>query len=218
MLLDNLFDIEGRNKNLRGVLFELVAGYLARRDAASIDMNIKAKDPATGKTAEIDIQKITHQTSSVTAIECKGKEPGGIVTLSEIETWLQKIAIMRAHYRAQPHLREAEHRFEIWTSGAIAPDALQRLIKEKAKRVKAPIDWKDGNAVLELARAGKEKGITDALYQHFLAHPIAEAAKQLETDAAAKPLNSAVKKNPGTVPALPSPAWDFVFNATKVAE
>lgn len=181
-LLDNLFDIEGRSLNLRGVLFELVVGYLARRTAMSIDMNIIAKDPNTGKTAEIDVQAITHQMSAVTAIECKGKEPGGSLTRDEVEVWLKKIAIIRAHYAAHNTLREAEHRFEIWTSGTIDADALALLKEEKAKRVKAPIDWKDGDAVLAQARAGKEKGLADALNQHFFKHPYADVAKQLEAD------------------------------------
>lgn len=180
-LLDSLFDIEGRGNNLRGVLFELVVGYLARRDAASIDMNVRATDSSTGKTAEIDVQKITHQTSSVTAIECKGKEPGGRLTLEEVEAWLQKTSVIREHYRAHHSLREAEHKFEIWTTGTIDDDALALLERERVKRVKSPIEWKDGQAVLELAKAGKEKGITDALNQHFLRHPYALAAKQLET-------------------------------------
>lgn len=210
MLLNNLFDIEGRSNNLRGVLFELIAGYLARRDAVSIDMNVKAKDPATGKTAEIDVQKITHQKSSITAIECKGKEPGGVLTLSEVETWLQKVAIIRADYRANSYLREAEHRFEIWTSGTIDSDALRLLAEEKAKRVKAPIDWKDGLAVLDLARAGKEKGIADALYQHFLAHPFSEVAKLLETKQTAATTIPAYTTQPDRLPALPSPTYDFL--------
>lgn len=215
-LLDNLFDIEGRNKNLRGVLFELVAGYLARRDAASIDMNITAKDPMTGQTAEIDVQKITHQTASVTAIECKGKEPGGVLSKNEVEMWLKKIAIIRAHYRNQPHLREAEQKFEIWTSGTIADDALELLEDEQKRRVKAPIAWKDGYGVLGLAKEGKEKGIRDALYQHFLAHPYAEVAKQIE--AVTKALEEAAVRDSQptlapTVPSLPLPATDFVPKA-----
>lgn len=181
-LLDSLFDIEGRSRNLRGVLFELVVGYLARRSAVSIDMNILAKDPKTGKTAEIDVQAITHQMSSVTAIESKGKEPGGSLSRAEVETWLEKIAIIRAHYGVHSSLREAEHRFEIWTSGTIDADAIALLEAEKARRVRAPIDWKDGDAVLALARAGKEKGIADALNQHFFRHPFAVVAKQVDTE------------------------------------
>jgi hypothetical protein len=207
-LLDNLFDIEGRSRNLRGVLFELVAAYLARRDAMSIDMNVRAKDPATGKLAEIDIQKVTHQASEVTAIECKGKEPGGVLSLAEVETWLEKIAIMRAHYRAHAYFREARQRFEIWTSGTIAPDALALLIEEQARRTKAPIAWKDGEAVLELARAGKEKGIADALNQHFLEHPFAIVAKKLEMEAAAAAALGAAEPSPQSslAPGAVSPA------------
>ena len=181
-LMDNLFDIEGRSKNLRGVLFELVVGYLARRTAMTIDMNLTAKDPKTGKTAEIDVQAIEYHMSAVTAIECKGKEPGGRLTRAEVETWIQKIAIQRAHYSVHNTLREAKHRFEIWTSGTIDPDALALLEEEKVKRVKAPIDWKDGDAVLTLAKSGKEKGIADALNQHFFKHPYAKVAKKLEAE------------------------------------
>lgn len=201
-LLDNLFDIEGRSRNLRGVLFELVAAYLARRDAVSIDMNVKAKNPVTGRTAEIDIQKVTQQASEVTAIECKGKEPGGVLSLAEVETWLGKIAIVRTYYRAHPYFREAQHKFELWTSGTISADALALLREEQARRVKAPIAWKDGQAVLDLARAGKEKGIADALNQHFLIHPFAVVANQLDTEAALAPLASAQCADP-VVPALP---------------
>lgn len=180
-LLENLMEIEGRNGNLRGTLFELVVGYLARRDAVSIDMNVRAKDPKTGKTAEIDVQKITAGCSSVTAIECKGKEPGGALTVEEVTVWLGKIAIIRASYQAHHAFCEAQQRFEIWTSGTISPDALELLKEEQARRTKAPIFWKDGAGVLKLASEGKEKGIADALKQHFVHHPLAEVATALPT-------------------------------------
>ena len=174
VLMDNLFQIEGRNANLRGVLFELVAGYLARRDAVSIDMNCIAKDQTTGKTAEIDILKVTSQSVSVTCIECKGKEPGGSVTVNDVQEWLKKIPTIRAHLRNHYSFREAEQRFELWTSGKIDTDAMELLQREKAKRKKAPIDWKDGQSVLAMALEGKEKGIADALKQHFIRHPFAD--------------------------------------------
>lgn len=203
-LLDSLFDIEGRSNNLRGVLFELIAAYLARRDAVSIDMNVRAKDMSTGKVAEIDIVKVLHQSSAVTAIECKGKEPGGVLTRAEVETWLGKLPTIRAYFKAHPSFYEAQHCFEIWTSGTIAADALALLEEEKIKRVKAPIDWKDGEAVLALAHAGKEKGIADALRQHYLAHPFAEIAKKLAEDSAKSNAklgsNSAAPYTPATAP------------------
>ena len=173
-LLNSLAEIEGRAGNLRGILFELLAAYLARRDAMSIDMGIRAFDPTTGKTVDIDVQKVTAQASAVTAIECKGKGPGGIVQVDEVEEWLAKIPIIRAHYRQHSYFREAQISFELWTTGEFHPDALALLEDEKVKRTKAPIAWKDGQGVLDLAKAGKEKAIVDALNQHFLKHPLAD--------------------------------------------
>jgi hypothetical protein len=71
-LINDPSEIEGRNGNLRGVLFELLAAYLARRDAVSIDMGVRARDPETGNFADIDVLQVTHQSVSVTCIECKG--------------------------------------------------------------------------------------------------------------------------------------------------
>jgi hypothetical protein len=184
-LINDLSEIEGRNGNLRGVLFELLAAYLARRDAVSIDMGVRARDPETGNCADIDVLKVTHQSVSVTCIECKGKEPGGRVRLEDVKMWLRKTAIMRAHLLAHASFRESEHRFELWTSGKFDEDALAHLIDEKAKRTRAPIGWKDGPAVLALANSGKDKAMADAFQEHFLKHPLAEIA----IDAA--PLNGA---------------------------
>jgi hypothetical protein len=219
-LIHSLLDIEGRAGNLRGVLFELVAGHLARRDAVSIDMGVKATDPETGDVADIDVQKVTSQASAVTAIECKGKVPGGVVQKSEVEKWLGKTAIMRAYYRAHPTFRSANVSFELWTSGTFHPDALALLNEEKARRTKAPINWKDGQAVLALARQGHEKTIADALSQHFIAHPFADFAKQLGADqqapsaASSTWLNGNLSSGTAIVPAgeATSPRW-FTGNA-----
>lgn len=175
-LINDLAEIEGRAGNLRGILFELLAAYLSRRDAVSIDMGIKARDPTTGMSADIDILKVTAMGASVTCIECKGKEPGGAVTKGEVEEWLRKTAIMKAHLAVQYSFREAEKRFEIWTSGTFDADALTLLTAEQARRTKSPIGWKDGRDVLAIATAGKEKAMADALQQHFLKHPLQEVA------------------------------------------
>lgn len=199
-LLDTLFEIEGRNNNLRGALFELVAGHLARLDAVSIDMNLRVKDPATGKPVEIDVLKIMGKGVSVTAIECKGKEPGGQLTLTEVQDWLRKTAVMRSYLRDHGQFRESEHRFEIWTSGTIAADALALLEEEQKKRIKAPIGWKDGKEVLAIARGAKEKGIADALNQHFLQHPFATVAATLAAGAPPQP----PRPPPPALPGKPS--------------
>lgn len=219
-LVQDLADIEGRAGNLRGILFELVAAYLIRRDATSIDMGVVATDPESGKKADIDIQAFTNQMSEVKAIECKGKEPGGVLSLEEVETWLRKIAIMRAHYLNDPRFRESRIRFELWTSGTIHPDALAKLEYEKMRRTRMPIGWKDGQAVLELARGGKEKALTDALYEHFIRHPLTDVAviaeslgtrvrKSLVPHRPSTGLETAVKRKDPTDDFLALPAPDI---------
>ena len=117
---------------------------------------------------------LTQGRPEVTAIETKGKIPGGSLSKSEVEDWITKLPIIRGHLRAHPSLREAKQTFEIWTSGTIEPDALALLQDAKAKWSKSEIGWKDGKDVLAIAKAGKEKAITDALYQHFISHPLAD--------------------------------------------
>ena len=171
-LINSLSEIEGRAGNLRGPLFELMAAYLARRDAVSIDMGVRATDPESGAQADIDVLKITAQSAECVAIECKGKEPGGTVSDEEVGKWLSKIRTILAHLRAQPHLKESRPSFELWTSGEFTTDALARLTAEQKRRTKFPIRWKDGHKILELATTHKEKAIGDALRQHFLNNPL----------------------------------------------
>lgn len=173
-LIDELSEIEGAAGNIRGILFELLAAYLVRRDAVSIDMGKRARDPKTGKTADIDILKFTSQNAECVAIECKGKIPGGSVTLEEAQDWIRRLPIFQAHLRAQSHLKEANLAFELWTSGAFDSDALDYLNIEKTKRIKFPITWKNGLDVLAVAHKAKEKAIADALNQHFIKHPLVE--------------------------------------------
>lgn len=174
-LVDDLSGIEGAALNLRGVLFNLISAHLARRDATSIDIGVIATDEG-GMKAEIDILKVTHQAAACTLIECKGKEPGGIVSVAEVQTWLQKLPIFRSHLRSHPHFREAVINFELWTSGDFAADAAELLGAEKQKRTKYPIGWKRGDDVLALAGAGKEKAIASALREHFLRHSLSTVA------------------------------------------
>ena len=171
-LVNSLTEIEGRANNLRGPLFELLAAYLVRRDAVSISMGVRAKDRAKNKQADIDVLKVTAMSAECVAIECKGREPGGVVTEDDVQTWLRKIPTMQSHLREQERFNEATISFELWTSGTFTPDALQLLNREQRQRTKFPIHWKDGHDVHLLATSLKEKAIADTLQQHFLQHPL----------------------------------------------
>jgi len=107
--------------------------------------------------------------------------PGGTISLSEVEDWIRRLPIFQAYLRSQNHLRETKLSFELWTSGTFDKDALEYLAEEKKKRIKFPIAWKDGDDVLDLARKGKEKAITDALKQHFFKHPLADVTSSYES-------------------------------------
>lgn len=173
-LIDDLSEIEGAAGNIRGILFELLCAYLIRRDAQSINMGVVASDPATGKVADIDILKYTNQRADCVAIECKGKEPGGALSLEEAQDWIRRLPTFLAHLKAVN--REATVSFELWTTGEIADDALLYLAQEQANRTKNRVAWRSGKDILALATAGKEKAIADALKQHFLHHPLSKAA------------------------------------------
>ena len=181
-LVENLSEIEGRAGNLRGILFELLVAYLVRRTASSIDMGIIARHPDTRKPVDMDVVAFSNAGSEITIVECKAKEPGGKLTLAEVDEWLTKIAVMRAYYKNDAYRRDAKLRFELWTTGEIETDALEKLVEEQKLRSKTPLGWKDGQAVLQVAKDDREKAITDALYQHFIRHPLAEVAIEAERE------------------------------------
>ena len=172
-LIEQLKDIEGAASNLRGVLFELIAAYIAKIQGGTIDIGINAKDPHTGKTADIDVLRVPNKGICI-AIECKGKGPGGKVNKEEVQNWLNRLPIFLAYLKSERRFTEAIVKFELWTSGTFSPDALELLKQQKNIRKKNAIDWKDGNAVFEISKLAKEKRINMALREHFLVHPLAK--------------------------------------------
>lgn len=76
-------------------------------------MCVKATDIGTGKVADIDILKFTNQRADSVAIECKGKEPGGTLSLEEAQDWIRRLATFFSHILAgiladllAPHVQE----------------------------------------------------------------------------------------------------------------
>ncbi|WP_027681708.1 hypothetical protein [Rhizobium leguminosarum] len=170
-LLNELNDIQGPAGNLHGIIFELMTAYLVRNDGTSVDVGVTARDPKTGNFADIDVLLVRNK-AAVTGFECKARQPGGTVSIEDVDDWLRRIPTFRAHIAKEDRFREAAISFELWTTGTFKPDALAKLEKEKQARTKTPIDWKDGAAVSAIAKVAKEKSINDALNQHFLKHPL----------------------------------------------
>ena len=172
-LLDKLSEIEGRAGNLRGILFELIAGHIAKHEIGGrIELGVLHTHRQTGEKADLDVVCIADK-KAVHIIECKGKSPGLTVSLQEIEKWLKKIPIMRDYVESEKGLRTRKQVYEFWTTGTFDSCALAKLKTEAERRTIRPISWKDGNDVRRTATDQQLKVIGDALDQHFLRHPLA---------------------------------------------
>ena len=168
---NDLSKMEGAMGNLRGILFELISVYLAKQGAESVDHSKKIIDPKTNKSAEIDVFRVIHK-RKVMCIECKGKKPGGTVGIKEIDNWLERLPRFRNYIKTQDRFRESQVNFELWSTGTFSDESIRKLKIERKKWIKNPINWKDGSAILTLARETGEQGIVDALNEHYIKHPL----------------------------------------------
>lgn len=175
-IFDQLSEIEGRAGNMRGILFELIVAHIAKREfGGNIDVGKLHTHRQSGKSVDLDVICVTEGTS-VHLIECKGKHPGGRVSVAEVNEWLEKLPIMQDYFASRDYLRERKQMYEFWTTGTFMPDALVVLERERAQRTKRPIVWKDGTAVRRMAAKLRLKRIGDALDQHYVKHPLARTA------------------------------------------
>jgi len=174
-LLDHLAEIEGRAGNMRGILFELIVGHVAKRHfGGSIDIGKAHTNRKSGRAVDLDVICVTER-PSVHLIECKGKSPGGTVSGEEVTEWIRKLPVMQDYVASHEHLRERRQTYEIWTTGSFEPDALSVLEAERRTRTRRPICWKDGTAVRKMAAVLRLRSIGEALDQHFMKHPLARA-------------------------------------------
>ena len=173
-LLGDLGAIEGAAGNLRGALFEMIVGHLVREGErySSIDIGKIVHDPKTGKLAEIDVLGVSRRACWV--YECKGYQPGNRVSSSEIEKWLERVAVILRYCRAQERFQGYQFGFEFWTTGQFEKDAVQLLEKEQRKRVKTTLCWRDGQQVQEYAKESNNQSILKTLNEHYFRHPVAK--------------------------------------------
>ena len=171
-LLGRLSEIDGRARNMRGILFELIAAYIASQEfGGAIKMGVLHTHSANGKSADLDVVCVTPP-NTVHLIECKGKGPGATVSLKEVENWLGKLPIMQDYVASQEELRERNRNYAFWTTGQFEADARAKLDQEKENRIKHPISWRDGKDMRETVTSLRLKTIGDALNEHFLRHPL----------------------------------------------
>lgn len=173
LLMTQLGKIEGAATNLRGPLFELIVGMCVREhEGTSIDMGVKAVDPRTRESADIDVLRVKGHTE-VWAYECKGREPHGVVTLGQVEDWLtRQVPRIDAWFRSQDRFSGYQLGVAFWSSGHFEPEALVRLKQASANTQRYRISWKDGDAVYAYAEEARHAHAKKLLTEHFRNHPL----------------------------------------------
>lgn len=171
-LFSSLNKIEGAAQNLRGPLFELIAGRLANHIyTGSFDLGKKGADPKTGERFEFDV--FLEARNAIHMIECKGKEPGGTVGNDDVDDWLtRQVPRMRRWVRSQPRFSRHELNFELWIAGEFESEALALLKMSKVKTKAYKLDWKDGGEIIKIAQDQNEGHLSSVLKEHFIKHPL----------------------------------------------
>lgn len=175
-IFSKLSAIEGAAGNLRGALFELVAGHCVHLlEGGEISLGQVLMELKTGKQAEVDV--LWERQRQVTAYECKGyRSP---VRLPEVEKWLtQKVPVIHAALKGQDRYSTSELAFEFWTASSFEPDAEEFLRQAKQSTRRYRIDWKNGVEIRKYAERIKAPGlrkiIDDNYFKDVLAHPLPE--------------------------------------------
>ena len=174
-LLKDLSAIEGAAGNLRGALFEMIVGYLVREvEGNTIDIGEIVYDPESGKAAEIDVRRIRER-QECWFYECRARQPAAQIGADEISAWIEKVNRVWRFHHAEERFQGCQFGFEIWTTGLFDDRALVLLEKEKAKRQRIKIGWRDGAHVRDYARQASRKAILDTLDEHYFKHPLSDA-------------------------------------------
>lgn len=182
-LMSQLGKIEGAASNLRGPLFELIVGMCVRDyEGTSIDMGIKAIDPDSHQSADIDVLRVKGNVE-VWAYECKGREPHGVVSVEQVQDWLNRqVPRIVAWIRNQDRFTGYRVGVEFWTSGRFSPEALGELQQARERTRRYTISWKDGDAVYAYADEARHAHAKKLLNEHFRNHPLSRHFRESVTE------------------------------------
>jgi hypothetical protein len=171
-IFNRLSAIEGAAGNLRGALFELIVGHMVRSlEGGSIDIGEIVVDYNKNKRAEIDVRLVKERI--VTIYECKGYQPNAVISIDEVNHWLNdRVPLIYSAHGQESRFQNSRFSFEFWTCGSFESDALEMLKKAKEKTRKYSISWKDGEGVLSYSKQLQASGIRKIINEHYLKHPL----------------------------------------------
>lgn len=163
-LLGSLSKLEGASLNLRSVVLEFIIAHLYKIEGYNIDMRKQVKD-MLGKPAEIDIKAIRND--EVVCVECKAVFSENTVKKEDISDWMDGPFKTIKQWLKNTSSQPPKIRFEFWTSGNYDSDA-ENLIKEiKTNHKKVPIDFLNGEDLINRLREFNLTSIVDIFKEHF---------------------------------------------------
>jgi hypothetical protein len=118
-------------------------------------MGRQAYDPDTGKVADIDILLMKGKSRCI-AYECKSKQPGGRVTVAEVDDWLRRLPTFRKYIRNGRSLSEAEISFPL--TGATVGDAAVRSTSYLIQPTSAATSSTVSRPIVRRSSSGRFKG------------------------------------------------------------
>jgi hypothetical protein len=178
-VLDALTKIEGAAGNVRGALFELAAGYLAREvEGGFMTAGLQVRDPLTGRRADVDVIVDRPDDAPVLIIECKAKSPGSLVSRAEAERWrFDRIPLIQNALELDSRYQGRRLDFQLWSNGELHPAAAAWLAGQALPEGPHLVSWKDGPALKEYLRTAKSGVIAKIMDEHYFRHPLAKIVR-----------------------------------------
>lgn len=163
-LIAKIAKLEGSSLNLRGVVLELIVAHLFRLDGYSIDIRRQVRSIG-GDLAEIDVQ--ASKKKELVCVECKGKSPGVMVGLGEIESWINKTIPRIKSWLKGRDDTPAKRLFEFYASTGYDDEALAFIREFNESSSSQGIRFHNGDDVISKLRENSESSLIEIFREHF---------------------------------------------------
>lgn len=165
-LLARLSKLEGAAQNLRGVVIEMFVAHLFKGKGADCLIEIrKLVRDDENQQAEIDVFRWDKKES--VCCECKGKSPGTLVGVDEIQEWMDTaVPRIKRWLKRQTHLPETK-RFEFYSSTDYTDDARKLIGEIERSHRKQPIVFLTGRDVITQLQDRKESALVTIFREQF---------------------------------------------------
>jgi hypothetical protein len=163
-LIRKVSKIEGAALNLRGILLEMIVAHLFKQDGYDIEIRQRVSD-AEGREAEIDVR--AKKPAEWIGCECKGKAPGMLVDVAEINEWIETaLKRIKEHLKRSNALPETR-RFLFYASTDYTPEARALVARIEESHKRQPIKFLAGTDLIKQLRSRKETALVNVFREQF---------------------------------------------------